>query len=128
MVGFFILETETRIKRLLNMNVLTTTLDPQPLVIIPRSKVFDELIFTDDSENTPFSVTINSVVDNDYFVTLNIICQLIENRYYDFELLNQGELVYRGKAFCTDQPIVSFSVNNGQYVSNATTNQYIVYE
>lgn len=110
------------------MNVLTTTLEPQELNIIPRSKVFDELIFTDDSENIPFAVEIDSVIDKDYFVTLNVICELKENRYYNFELLNEGELVYRGKAFCTDQPIVSFSVNNGKYVSNATTNQYIVYE
>jgi len=110
------------------MNVLTTTLDPQPLNIIPRGKVFDELIFTDDSENIPFSVEIDSVDDKDYFVTLNIICELVENRFYNFELLNEGELVFRGKAFCTDQPIVSFSVNNGQYVSNATTNTFIVYE
>ena len=38
------------------------------------------------------------------------------------------DLIFRGKVFCTDQPIVSFSVNNGKYVSNSTTNQFIVYE
>jgi hypothetical protein len=127
-VGFFYLETTTRIIRLYYMNVLTTTLDPQPLVIVPRSTTFDTLIFTDDSTNDPVTINIDSVVDKDYYQILNVECALIENRFYNIELFNNGDLIYRGKAFCTDQPIVSFSVNNGQYVSNATTNTFIVYE
>ena len=110
------------------MNVLTTTLSPQPLVIVPRSTTFDTLIFTDDSTNDPVTITIDSVVDKDYYQILNVECALIENRFYNIELFNNGDLIFRGKAFCTDQPIVSFSVNNGQYVSNATTNTFIVYE
>jgi hypothetical protein len=128
-VGFFLcLETRTRIKRLLNMNVLTTTTDPQPLVIVPRSTTFDELIFTDDSTNVPIEITIDSVEDKSYYQILNVLCELIENRFYNVELFNEGDLIFRGKVFCTDQPIVSFSVNNGKYVSNSTTNQFIVYE
>jgi len=127
-VGFFYLETTTPIIRLYYMNVLTTTLAPQPLVIVPRSTTFDTLIFTDDSTNDPVTINIDSVVDKDYYQILNVECALIENRFYNIELFNNGDLIYRGKAFCTDQPIVSFSVNNGQYVSNATTNTFIVYE
>lgn len=110
------------------MNVLTTTTDPQPLVIVPRSTTFDELIFTDDSTNDSVTITIASVVNKDYYQILNVECNLIENRFYNVELFNNGDLIYRGKVFCTDQPIVSFSVNNGKYVSNSTTNQFIVYE
>jgi hypothetical protein len=110
------------------MNVLTTTTDPQPLVIVPRSTTFDELIFTDDSTNVPETITIDSVEDKSYYQILNVICALTENRFYNVELLNEGTLIYRGKVFCTNQPIVSFSVNNGQYTSHATTNQYITYE
>jgi hypothetical protein len=110
------------------MNVLTTTLSPQPLVIVPRSTTFDTLIFTDDSTNDPVTINIDSVVDKDYYQILNVECALIENRFYNVELFNNGDLIFRGKAFCTDQPIVSFSVNNGQYVSNSTTNTFIVYE
>ncbi len=128
MVGFFILETETQKIRLLNMNVLTTTLDPQPLVIVPRSTTFDELIFTDDSTNIPVVIEIDSVEDKSYYQILNVLCELIENRFYNVELFNDGALIYRGKVFCTDQTIVNFSVNDGRYTSHATTNQYITYE
>ena len=110
------------------MNVLTTTTDPQPLVIVPRSTTFDELIFTDDSTNEPVTITIDSVTNKDYYQILNIQCALTENRFYNVELFNGGDLIYRGKVFCTDQPIVSFSVNNGKYTSNSTTNTFIVYE
>lgn len=110
------------------MNVLTTTTSAQPLAIVPRSTAFDELIFTDDSTNEPVEVEIDSVVNKGYYQILNVVCELIENRFYNVELFNNGDLIYRGKVFCTDQPIVSFSVNNGKYVSNSTTNQFIVYE
>ncbi len=110
------------------MNVLTTTLDPQPLVIVPRSTTFDELIFTDDSTNIPVVIEIDSVEDKSYYQILNVLCELVENRFYNVELFNEGALIYRGKVFCTDQTIVNFSVNDGRYVSHASTNQYITYE
>ena len=127
-MGFFILETKTRIERLYNMNVLTTSTSPQYLNIVPRSVVFDELIFTDDSTNDPETITINGTVNKGYYQRIEIECALIENRFYNVELLNDGEVVFRGKVFCTDQAVVNFSVNNGQYTSHSTTNEFIVYE
>ena len=58
------------------MNVLTTTTDPQPLVIVPRSTTFDELIFTDDSTNTPETIEIDSVENKGYYQILNVFCEL----------------------------------------------------
>lgn len=110
------------------MNVLTTSIELQELVIIPRSNTFDTLYFTDESNNTTEEITIDSVEDKIYYLVLNIYCELIENHFYKVELFNDGELVFRGKAFCTDQTIVNFSVNNGQYTSHTTTNEYITYE
>lgn len=110
------------------MNVLTTSTSPQYLNIVPRSVVFDELIFTDDSTNDPETITINGTVNKGYYQRIEIECALIENRFYNVELLNDGEVVFRGKVFCTDQAVVNFSVNNGQYTSHSTTNEFIVYE
>lgn len=110
------------------MNVLTTSTSPQYLNIVPRSVVFDELIFTDDSTNNPETITINGTVNKGYYQRIEIKCALIENRFYNVELLNDGEVVFRGKVFCTDQAVVNFSVNNGQYTSHSTTNEFIVYE
>ena len=38
------------------------------------------------------------------------------------------DILFKDKVFCTNQPLVSFSVNNGQYVSSTTTNDFIIYE
>jgi hypothetical protein len=110
------------------MNVLTTSTDSQFLNIVPRSVTFDELIFTDDSTNTPEVITIVDVVDKVYYQQIEIECALIENHYYNVELFNDGDLVFRGKVFCTDQPVVSFSVNNSDYTSHTSGNEFIVYE
>ena len=110
------------------MNVLTTTTDSQFLNIVPRSVTFDELIFTDDSTNTPEEIEIIEVVSKGYYQQIEIECALTENRFYNVTLLNDGEVVFRGKVFCTDQPVVSFSVNNGDYTSHSSGNEFIVYE
>lgn len=110
------------------MNVLTTSTELQELVIIPRKYTFDTLLFTDESNNTTQAATIDSVIDKGYYLVLNITCELIENHFYKIELFNDSEIVYKGKVFCTDQQIVTFSVNNRQYTSHSTTNEYITYE
>ena len=110
------------------MNVLTTTTDPQSLVVIPRSNEFTLVVLTDDSTNTHVNVDIDSTEDKGYYFVINIITELIENRFYNVEIYNEDDLVYRGKAFCTNQPTVSYSVNNDNYISNSTTNQFITYE
>lgn len=110
------------------MNVLTTSTELQQLIIIPRSYTFDVLEFTDESNNTIQAIEIDSIEDKVYYLVLNIYCELIENHFYTATLYNGTDIVYRGKVFCTDQSIVNFSVNNGQYTSHSTTNEYITYE
>lgn len=110
------------------MNVLTTSTDSQYLNIVPRSVVFDEMFFTDDSTNDTEQITIIGTQDKGYYQRIEIECALVENHFYNVTLFNDGNLVFRGKVFCTDQSVVSFSVNNGQYTSHSTTNEFIVYE
>ena len=86
------------------------------------------MFFTDESTNVTTQIQINGTVDKVYYQRIEIECALVENRFYNIRLLNDGELVFRGRVFCTDQSVVSFSVNNGQYTSHSTTNEFIVYE
>ena len=49
--------------------------------------------------------------------------------WYMIELKDvSGNRLLLEKAFCTNQPLATFSVNNGQYVSHTTTNEFIIYE
>ena len=53
---------------------------------------------------------------------------LVENHFYMLVLKDGTDVLFKDKVFCTNQPLVSFSVNNGQYVSSTTTNDFIIYE
>ena len=110
------------------MIVLTTlSILPQTFSFIPRGS-FDTMILTDDQTNTPVTVTIDSSTQGDYVNTITATFNLIEGHFYDLVLKNGTDIVYKDRIFCTDQNIVNFSVNNGEYTSNTTANTYIVYE
>jgi len=110
------------------MIVLQETNDPQTFSFIPRSDSYDALFLTDDQTNVEIEVTIDDSVVGDYINTITATFDLTEGHFYNLVLKDGADVVYKDKVFCTNQPVVSFSVNNGQYVSNSTTNDFIVYE
>jgi len=110
------------------MIVLQETNDPQTFSFIPRSDSYDALFLTDDQTNVEIEVTIDDSVVGDYINTITATFDIIEGHFYNLVLKDGADVVYKDKVFCTNQPVVSFSVNNGQYVSNSTTNDFIVYE
>jgi hypothetical protein len=110
------------------MIVLTTSLLPQTFALIPRNGDFNTVEITDDQTNETTVVSEWTFTEGEYYSTLLVEVALIENHFYNLVLKDGTNIVYRDRIFCTDQPIVTFSVNNGQYTSNATTNTFIVYE
>lgn len=110
------------------MIVLTTDTEAQSFVFIPRGSTFDTVEITDDQTNQTVTIEDWEFTEGDYYSTLEAEFSLVENHFYNLEIKNGTEIIYRDRIFCTDQPVVSFSVNNGQYVSNTTANTFIVYE
>jgi len=88
---------------------------------------------TDEQTNEVFVITINSTTTGEYVNTINADfntsqLELIEGHTYTLVLRVGTNIIFKDKVFCTAQPLVTFSVNNNQYVSNSTTNDFIVYE
>lgn len=110
------------------MIILTTTNEPQSFVFIPRVGTFDYVGITDDQTNETVEIEEYDYTEGDYYNTIEASFSLVENHYYDLVIKDGTTVVYRDRIFCTNQNIVQFSVNNGQYVSNSTTNTFIVYE
>lgn len=117
------------------MIVLTPSLSQQAFCYVPRvlgnatPQLNPTMVITDDQTNTPVSTTTHLVGFGDYVNTIADTFTLIEGHFYTIELLNTNdEIIYKDRIFCTAQPLVTFSVNNDQYVSNTTTNEFIVYE
>ena len=117
------------------MIVLTPSGSPQSFYYVPR--VFGQagnaqpatMVITDEQTNTPISTQAHFNGYGDYVNTLAHTYALIEGHFYTLELQNpSNDIIYKDKIFCTAQPLVTFSVNNNQYVSNSTTNDFIVYE
>lgn len=75
-----------------------------------------------------FGMTDTYIYASSYFYNYDLIFNLKENRFYTITFLKGDEVKYKDKIFCTNQDTVTFSVNNNTYVSNTTTNEFIVYE
>jgi hypothetical protein len=95
---------------------------------ISRINEIDQMLITDEQENVEVEVTIKELQISDYTNTIVANFNLKENHFYTLKLKYSGNVVYQDKIFCTDQPINTFSVNNGQYIVNTTTNEFIIYE
>ena len=110
------------------MIILTTSTSEQTFVFIPRSHVFDYVGITDDQTGVTTQITGYTHTVGDYYDTLEAKFNLVENHFYDLVVVNGAVVVYKDRIFCTNQNVNTFTVNNGQYVSNSTTNEFIVYE
>jgi hypothetical protein len=110
------------------MIVLTTDTTPQTFNLIPRSSNFDLVQITDELTNKTVIIDTYTFTQGDYYSTFEAEFNLVENRFYILTIKNGINTIYKDKIFCTNQPLKTFSVNNGQYVSNSTTNEFIVYE
>jgi hypothetical protein len=74
------------------------------------------------------AVAITSSTVGDYINTITATFALVEGHFYNLVLRIGTTIIYKDRVFCTAQSLVTFSVNNNQYVSNSTTNEFIVYE
>ena len=117
------------------MIVLTPSNLPQTFYYVPRvsGQGGDDtpatMIIRDEQTNIVLSTIDQFYGVSGYTTLIQHTFSLIEGHFYTLELLNQyNDIIYKDKIFCTAQPLVTFSVNNNQYVSNATTNSFIVYE
>ena len=117
------------------MIVLTPSNLPQTFYYVPRvggNSFYDipiTMVITDEQTNTVLSTIDQFYGASGYTNLIQHTFSLIEGHFYTLELLNtDNEIIFKDKIFCTAQPLVTFSVNNNQYVSNATTNSFIVYE
>ena len=114
------------------MKHLTTSTDPQTLLIIPRSySESGTLVLRDDSTNTETSAEVVLGKSGEY-MSLSHSFSLVEGRYYDFRIEVSGDIIYKDKIFCTDQDIDQntndyYTVNEGDYITdNSYDNDYIV--
>ena len=118
--------------RYISMIHLTTSASAQTFKVIPRSYASTvSMILRDDSTNTSTTYSVSTTTDKNYLVISKALSPiLVEGRFYDLTLKEGSNVIYKDKVFCTDQTILSYSVNNGEFTTptgnDAYDNDYIV--
>jgi len=97
----------------------------QNLKFIPREYAATKVVLLDESTNTEVEIEASFTQDK-YYLTSDIIFNLIEDRFYNLTVYNVDSIVYKDKIFCTTQQVLDYSINKDVYTSNVTDNEYII--
>jgi hypothetical protein len=109
------------------MIILQETGIAQEFKIIPRELVADSMTLTSETTGEAVTYVITPTIDR-YYLVINEIVALKENNFYTIEVKNASEIVYKDKIFCTNQTVSDFSVNNNEFTTYSSDNDYITYE
>lgn len=110
------------------MKILTTSTDAQELKVIPRNYVSTITVkLRNESTNAVTTDTgISATTDKGYLVFSNNYT-LTENIFYELEILDGLNIIYKDKIFCTDQTLPTYTVNKDEYTTeNSYNNDYII--
>ena len=95
----------------------------QSFKIIPRFNDADSIIITgiEGSNTVNFTPTYDL-----YYMVVSGIFALKQGQQYIFSVMNETNIVYKGRIFCTNQAIGDFSINNGVYTETTSNNDFII--
>jgi hypothetical protein len=109
------------------MIILREKEEAQSLKFIPRKYKATTIVLVDEMTNESTTISSDFYIDGYYLYTTTTF-DLKEGNFYTLTIKNDNDVVYKDKIFCTNQVIANFSINDGEYVANQTTNDFIVYE
>lgn len=99
---------------------------------MPRNENVATIEFIDEMTNVSHLLENFVLVKNGYFLQFEQDMEfdfLIDGHTYRMNAYDvDGNTLYRDKVICTNQSIENYSVNNGDYVANTTTNDFVIYE
>ena len=96
---------------------------------IPRYGSPTTLTLIDENTNVAVPVVTFTFFVGGYDFACSAVLPVEENHFYWAIFKNAAnEVILKERMFCTNQNIDTFSVNNGGYVSNVSTNDFIMYE
>ena len=107
------------------MIILLESVSNQTFKFIPRELVATSMVIHDEATNTDATINITpSVVD--YYLEVTATVVLVAGRKYTIKVLNGTDEVFYDKLFCTNQTIGDYSINDLEYVSNTTNNDFVI--
>lgn len=113
------------------MIVLRDSTYTQNFKFMPRSYNITSMVFHDEMENVDFTITSPILVTEKYWMQFQDNLQfefLKEKHTYTLTCYDDTTVVYRDKIMVTNQEISEYTINQGLYVQNVTSNEFIIYE
>lgn len=109
------------------MIILKEQIEAQSLKFIPRQYSATSIVLVNEMTNESTTISSDFYVDG-YYLYTTATFDLKEGNFYTLSILDNTDVVYKDKIFCTNQIIAYYTINNGEYIANATNNDFIVYE
>jgi hypothetical protein len=107
------------------MIILKETTDEQELFFIPRSYVFDKIVFKNETTKVVQEYNV-SPLRVDQYGYAELVLDLKEQEFYQLKVYSGTDVVYYDKVFCTNQDVNDYSINDGVYITPNTNddNEY----
>lgn len=109
------------------MIILKETIVPQTITFIPRELTATTIILRNETTNSITTIEADFIL-SDYYLTTTTVLDLKENTFYNLTIKNNDNVVYKDKVFCTNQETSTYTVNQNEYVTNVTNNEFKIYE
>lgn len=114
------------------MIILQDSDDAQIIRFIPRSYSSTETYtvnITSETENKSV-YSVNHTGDFSlvkYYRELSAVYDLKQDNFYIIEITDSSDnVIFRDKIFCTNQQVLDYSVNNGNYTTHSSNNEFII--
>tara|TARA_R100001510_G_C7655880_1_gene215370 strand:- start:3518 stop:3865 length:348 start_codon:yes stop_codon:yes gene_type:complete len=114
------------------MIILQETNAAQFIKFIPRDYVttttYNVSIISESENKNVHSQNVSGVFQNvKYYYQFGSNFDLKENNFYILEITdNSGSLIFKDKIFCTNQQVLDYTVNSGEYTTHSSTNEFII--
>jgi hypothetical protein len=112
------------------MIVLQESASAQTINFIPRkftSNTSYNVTIVDETQNKEvYNVDTTAIAELLYYNTYNAVFPLKQDITYNITIKNGTEVIFKDKAFCTNQTdLPAYTINSGEYITNASTNEFI---
>tara|TARA_R110001606_G_scaffold395449_1_gene567752 strand:- start:2077 stop:2397 length:321 start_codon:yes stop_codon:yes gene_type:complete len=105
------------------MVILKEQATSQSFKIIPRVNDADNIIITGLSGSNTIAFTPTYDL---YYMVITGIFDLKQGQQYTFDVMNETNIVYKGRIFCTNQAVADYSINAGEYKETVSNNDFII--
>ena len=109
------------------MHILTTSTDIQGFKVIPRGFPTNVNILLTDAETNVTASFINTPTYEYGSMIISESFELSENHFYILNISADGDDIYKGRIFCTNQPnYEKFDITSGSFLTSDPVDNIIL--